>query len=147
MPRRRRSDLSDGLFHVTCRGVAKSQIFRDDFDRAAFREQLIRTGQRYALRYDAWCLMTTHFHLVAAASRPALSAAMHRLNGLYAQRFNLRYGRRGHLFENRFSAWVLDTEEHWENACRYVLNNPVEAGLCARAEQWPWSGGLFRAVR
>jgi REP element-mobilizing transposase RayT len=127
--------------------VAKSQIFRDDFDRAAFREQLIRTGQRYALRYDAWCLMTTHFHLVAAASRPALSAAMHRLNGLYAQRFNLRYERRGHLFENRFSAWVLDTEEHWENACRYVLNNPVEAGLCARAEQWPWSGGLFRAVR
>ncbi len=127
--------------------MAKSEIFRDDFDRAAFRELLIRAGARFALRIDAWCLMTTHFHVIAAAPRPALSAAMHRLNGLYGQRFNLRHERRGHLFENRFSAHVLDSDQHWENACRYVFNNPVDAGLCARAEEWPWSGGLFRAVR
>jgi len=139
--------LPDGLFHVTSRGVAKSEIFRDDFDRTAFRELLIRTGERYALRVDAWCLMTTHFHVVVAAPRPALSAAMHRLNGLYAQRFNFRHDRRGHLFENRFAAWVLDDEAHWENACRYVLDNPVAAGLCALAQDWPWSGGLFRAAR
>lgn len=127
--------------------MAKSEIFRDDFDRAAFRELLIRAGGRFALRIDAWCLMGTHYHVVAAAPRPALSAAMHRLNGLYAQRFNLRYERRGHLFENRFSARVLESEWHWENACRYVFNNPVGAGLCARAEEWPWSGGLFGAAR
>jgi REP-associated tyrosine transposase len=127
--------------------VAKSEIFRDDSDRAAFRELLIQAGERFALRFDAWCLMTTHFHVVAAATRPTLSGAMHRLNGLYAQRFNRRYDRRGHLFENRFSARVLDSEEHWENACRYVFNNPVDAGLCHCAEEWPWAGGLFRAVR
>ncbi len=127
--------------------MANSEIFRDDFDRAAFRELLIRAGERFALRFDAWCLMTTHFHIVAAATQPALSRAMHRLNGLYAQRFNRRYERSGHLFENRFSARVLDSEKHWENACRYVLDNPVDAGLCASAGEWPWSGGLFRAVR
>ena len=127
--------------------MAKSTIVRDDFDRAAFRELLMQAGRRFELRFDAWCLMTTHFHVVVATAQPVLSRAMHRLNGLYAQRFNRRYERRGHLFENRFSAHVLDSEPHWENACRYVLDNPVEAGLCDRAEDWPWSGGLFRAVR
>ena len=147
MPRRPRRELPDGHFHVTCLGVAKCAIFHDDHDRVAFRELLLRTGDRFGLQYDAWCLMTTHFHAVVLARRSALSAGMHWLNGIYAQRFNLRYGRRGHLFENRFSAYALESEEHWANACRYVFDNPVKAGLCERAADWPWSGGRFAGLR
>src|SRR5205807_10164687 len=66
--------LFRSFFHITNRGVAKCAIFRDDFDRAAFRELLLRAGRQFAWRYDAWCLMTTHFHFVLAAERPALSA-------------------------------------------------------------------------
>jgi putative transposase len=147
VPRGRRSDLPDGTFHVTARGVAGSSIFRDDFDRAAFCELLTRTSGRFEWRCDAYCLMTTHFHLVIAARRTSLSAGMHWLSGVHAQRFNRRHERRGHLFENRFSVRVVRDEEHWREACRYVFDNPVKAGLCERATEWPWSGGLFWAVR
>src|SRR5438105_14184076 len=104
MPRQPRSQLPDGHFHVTSLGVANCAIFRDDCDRVAFRELLLQAGLRFSLRYDAWCLMTTHFHAVIAAERLALSAGMHWLKGVYAQRFNQRHERRGHLFENRFAA-------------------------------------------
>jgi putative transposase len=147
MARGCRSDLPDGTHHVTCRGVAESPIFSDDFDRAAFCELLSRTVGRFDWRCDAYCLMTTHVHLVIATRRLSLSAGMHWLAGLYAQRFNNRHERRGHLFENRFSTRVLDDEEHWQETCRYVFDNPVKAGLCEKASEWPWSGGLFWALR
>jgi REP element-mobilizing transposase RayT len=66
---------------------------------------------------------------------------MHWLNGTYAQRFNRRWGRVGHVFQNRFDAWVMRDERHWRNTCSYILENPVKAGLCEYAEDWPWSGG------
>ena len=87
--------------------------------------------------------MTTHFHLVLAVKLASLSAGMHWLNGIWAQRMNRRWSRTGHLFENRFSAWVVRDEEHWIETCRYVLENPVKAGLCESALDWPWSGGRF----
>ena len=87
--------------------------------------------------------MSTHFHLVVRAPLPRVSRGMHWLNGVYAQRFNRRHDRVGHLFEGRFSARTMRDEAHWEETCRYVLDNPVEAGLCERAAEWPWSGGRF----
>jgi REP element-mobilizing transposase RayT len=72
---------------------------------------------------------------------------MHRINGIYAQGFNRRHGRKGHLFEQRFSARVIDAEEHFEAACRYILENPVRAGFCDRTDLWPWSGGLVDVER
>ena len=102
---------------------------------------LLKAAARFLWRCDAYCLMSSHFHLIVRASRESLSGGMHWLNGLYAQRFNRRYGRRGHLFENRFSAHVIESEEHWQESCRYVFDNPVKAGLCEFAGDWPWSGG------
>lgn len=59
---------------------------------------------------------------------------MQPVNGVYATRANRRRGRRGYLFRARFGSWIVDTEEHAEAACRYVLLNPVRAGLCDGAE-------------
>ena len=66
---------------------------------------------------------------------------MHRLNGRYAKWFNDRYDRVGHVFQNRFKSYVIDTEEHFERALAYVAANPVEAGLCAHVDEWLWRGG------
>jgi REP element-mobilizing transposase RayT len=87
----------------------------------------------------AWCLMSTHYHLVVEAKREQMSLAAHRLNSLYAMYFNRRHDRRGHLFENRFSSWVVQDEEHLWETVEYVLENPVIAGLCAEAGDWLWS--------
>ena len=139
MPRGLRSDLPDGIFHVTCRGTGGIHVFLDDLDRGAFTLLLKQTADLFAVRLVAWCVLGTHFHVIADCRREDLSRAMHRLNGLYAQRFNKRHGRRGHLFEERFSSWVITSEEHLEAAIAYVIENPVAAGLCRDAREWAWS--------
>jgi putative transposase len=142
MPRRPRRDLPDGTFHVTARAIGREALFRSDEDRAFFVQQMTRAGAAFQWACHAYCLMTTHYHLVIEATRAGLSRGMHRLNGNYAQSFNERYERRGHLFEARFSAFLIEGDDYFERACYYVLQNPVRAGLCDRAEDWPWSGGL-----
>ena len=92
----------------------------------------------------AYCLMTNHFHLVVALRDETLSRGMHRLNGLYARRFNERYGHFGHVFEARFASEVVESEEQLLEALRYVVLNPVRAGLCSDPTDWPWSS--FRAT-
>jgi REP element-mobilizing transposase RayT len=144
MPRRPRSHLPpDGVFHVTARGVDRCPIVRDRDDWQALETLALTAGRRFGWVYDVFTLMSTHFHLVIRASRTDVSSGMHWLNGVYAQRFNKRWGRVGHLFENRFQSWVMRDEEHWERTCRYVLDNPVKAGLCELSSDWPWSGGRF----
>jgi REP element-mobilizing transposase RayT len=82
--------------------------------------------------------MTNHYHLVLEGFRDKLSSGQQRLNGVYAQSFNGKYKRWGHLFGERFWCRTVD-EEGLEEVCRYVLDNPVRAGLCERAVDWPWS--------
>ena len=86
-----------------------------------------------------YCLMPNHVHLVVDATVNELSLAMHRLNGLYAQRFNREYGYRGHLFQGRFHAKPIHDEAHLPGSIRYVVLNPVRAGLCAHPSHWRWS--------
>jgi putative transposase len=139
MARIRRRQLSDGVFHVTARGVAREPIFRDDTDRILFLRLLAESTRHDAWRCHAFCLMGTHYHLVVETTVARLSGGLHRLNGVYAQLFNRRHARRGHLFGDRFHAWVVADDEHLTATCRYVLDNPVRAGLCPRADDWPWS--------
>ena len=141
MPRIARSELSDGVFHVTNRGVERGTIFRDGIDYAEFERQLLSVSDEYAWGLRAYCLLPNHYHLVVEAKQADLSTGMHKLNGRYAQRFNRRYDRAGHVFQNRFGARVIETDEHYERALAYVVGNAVEAGLCERAEDWPWVGG------
>jgi putative transposase len=139
MPRRPRSDLPDGIYHVTARGTGGIHVFLDDVDRALFSRLLWQAAEMFDLRLHAWCALGTHFHVVVECQREQLSSALHRLNGLYGQRFNRRHGRRGHLFEERFSARVIESEAHLHGAIRYVLENPVAAGICEEPQDWPWS--------
>jgi putative transposase len=139
MARLPRKIFPDGLYHVTTRGVAGIAIFLDDDDRLFFLRLLAEVVRRHAWRSHAFCLMTNHYHLVVETLRENLSDGVRRLNGVYAQRFNLRYGRTGHLFGDRFWVAPLETEGHLRETCRYVLLNPVRAGLCGEPAAWPWS--------
>jgi putative transposase len=145
MPRAARSTLPDGLFHVTARGVARAPIFGDGIDYTEFERQLFRVRDDYAWTLHAYCLLPNHYHLVVEATRRDLSTGMHKLNGRYAQRFNRRYDRVGHVFQNRFSSYVIESEEHFLRAVAYIRANPIEAGLCENVNDWPWSGGASDA--
>jgi len=144
MARQLRSDLPDGFYHVTARGVARAPVFLDDRDRRTFLSLLADCVRRFHWCCYAFCLMGNHYHLVLESTRVHLSLGMKRLNAVHAQCFNIRYGRSGHLFGSRFAAVVIDSEEYLETACLYVISNPVRAGLCARAADWPWAATRWR---
>jgi putative transposase len=143
MPRILRTTLPDGYFHVTARGVEQRAIYLDREDCRSFLDLFASTVRRHRWGVYAFCLMGNHYHVVIEAPRAELSGGVQRLNGVYAQRFNRRHGRWGHLFGDRFASWVIETDEHLHDACRYVLENPVRAGLCERPEDWPWSGSRW----
>jgi REP element-mobilizing transposase RayT len=134
-----RGDLPDGVYHVTARGVNRCAVFADDVDRVLFLRLLGESVDRFAWRCHAFCLMGTHYHLVVEGIRAGLSAGVQRMNGLYAQRFNRRHDRTGHLFSGRFHAWLVEDEDHLRATCSYVVNNPVRAGIVDTARDWPWS--------
>jgi REP element-mobilizing transposase RayT len=138
-----RSTLPDGFFHVSVRGVYGADVFRSSSDRRLFLQLLRSCETRHRWTCHAYCLMTTHYHLVIEAERAALSAGMQRLNSRYAAAFNRRYDRFGHLFAGRFSARGIADEAYLYDACSYVVLNPVKAGLCERVEDWPWSYSRF----
>jgi REP element-mobilizing transposase RayT len=136
--------LPDGVYHVTARGAAGLPIYLDDDDRLAFVRLFTRAVDRFDWACYAWCLMTNHYHAILETTQKRLSRGMHLVNGIYAQRFNIKHARRGHVFESRFGARVVDTDEHLAAACLYVAANPVRAGLCSRPDDWPWT---WTAVR
>ncbi len=115
-------------------------IYSDDVDRERFFRLLTNVTERFSWRCLAWCLLGTHYHLLVEAGLEQVSAGMHRLNGIYAQGFNRRHGRRGHLFEERFSAWIVNDDPHLEATLRYILENPMKAGLCRDSRDWFWGG-------
>lgn len=139
MGRLPRNSLPDGIFHVYSRGVAGGPVFMDDADRSSFLELLALCEQHEGWTCHAFTLLSTHYHLVIETARDNLSAGLHRLNGRYAWNFNRRHKRFGHVFAERFSVRLIESEAYLYDACAYVLVNPVRAGLCDRVEDWPWS--------
>jgi len=138
--RRLRSDLPDsGVFHVTMRGVDGCPIYVDDADRFRFMRFFRLATTRAEWRVLAYCLMTNHFHLIVLGERELISRGIHTLAFRYAQAFNRRHERRGHLFQDRFHARFVSTDEHLGAACDYVLSNAARAGI----DDWRWRGGEY----
>jgi len=138
MPRQPRSVLPDGVFHVTARAGAGEPLFEDDHDRKRFLWLLNRFCNDYGMRRRAYCLMGTHYHLLLEGAAEDLPRLMQRLNGRYAQRFNERHHRSGHLFGERHAVRVVRGERQLEDTYRYIDGNPGKAGLCGWDERWPW---------
>jgi REP element-mobilizing transposase RayT len=132
--------LAEGaLYHVTSRGNARMCVYTDDDDRNRFLDDLQRVVDQYRLACHAYCLMSNHYHLILQTCDANLSSAVRQLNGPYAQWWNRRCKRVGHVWQGRFKAQLIQQDGHFLEACRYVVLNPVRAGMVARAEDWPWS--------
>jgi putative transposase len=141
MPRRPRSDLPEvGAYHIASRGSNHRDIYLDDIDRKSFMTILGRVVATHEWKCHAFCLMTTHYHLIVETERSKLSRGMQVLNGRYAQLFNQRHDRDGHLFRARYAVYAIEDEVGLEASCLYVLENPVRAGLCEKPSDWRWSG-------
>jgi putative transposase len=144
MARRPRKLLpKSGIYHVTARGVGRMQLFLDEDDYRDYLSLLNGVVRRWRWSMHVLCLMPNHVHHVVETSLDALSRGIHRLHGEYAAGFNLKYGRWGHVFGDRFASWLPHDEEHLRATCGYVLLNPVRAGLVVTAQDWPWSHSRY----
>ena len=114
-------------------------IYCDDVDRWRFLTILETLVEAYQLECHAYCEMSNHYHAVIRTLTPNLSLAMQYLNGVYAQWWNRRHRRVGHVFQGPFKAQLIQRDGHFLEACRYVVLNPVRAGLVKNVEDWAWS--------
>jgi putative transposase len=124
---------------VYARGNDRRRIFGGDRDRREYLRLLGRIVERHAWLCLAYCLMDNHVHLLLETPEPNLDVGMRRFHGTYAQEFNERHGRSGHLFQGRYGAVRLKYPGQVPTAAAYIAANPVEAGLCADPADWPWS--------
>src|SRR2546423_3250668 len=138
MPRRPREELAGGIHHVYARGNDRRAIYVDDFDRAAYLTTLGRVVSIKGWRCLAYCLMDNHVHLLIETPEPNLGSGIQRLHGQYAQAHNERHGRSGHLFQGRFGANRIRSDQQLLGTAAYIARNPVESGLCTRPDQWRW---------
>jgi REP-associated tyrosine transposase len=144
MSRPLRLEYPGSLWHVTVRGNCRQDIFFDDSDRNLFLDLLGVCVTRFDWILYAYVLMSNHFHLVIQLTSETLSRGMQWLNFRYAQALNRRHQRVGHLYQGRFNASLIEKETYFLEVLRYVVLNPVRAGIVRRPEHYVWSS--HRAV-
>ena len=139
MARQRRPLAAGLLYHVTSRGNGKAAMFLTDADYEVFLSGLGVARHLDGLLCHAYCLMENHYHLLVETPRANLDDAMRRLNGTYATRFNRHHERTGHVFQGRYGSKLIADDDYALTVVGYIAANPVQAGLCAAPEDWPWS--------
>ncbi len=133
--------------HVTQRGNRRLQTFFGDDDYQAYLELMSEWCAKYKVQVWAYCLMPNHVHLVAVPeTKESLNLAIGEAHRRYTRRVNFREGWRGHLWQGRFSSFILD--QNYLLACtRYVELNPVRAGMVKNPQSWRWSSADAHAQR
>ena len=128
--------------HITQRGNRRQETFFSDEDYQAYINLMSEWCSLCNVEVWAYCLMPNHIHLIVVPeSADGLRLAIGEAHRRYTRRINFREGWRGHLWQGRFTSYVMD--EKYLLACvRYIEMNPVRAGLVAKPEEWPWSSVL-----
>ncbi len=144
MARPLRLEYAGALYHVTSRGDRREAIYEDDSDRESFLGVLSEVCNRFNWVCHAYCLMSNHYHLLVETPDANLSKGMRQLNGVYTQIFNRLHGKVGHVFQGRYKAVLVDKASYLLELARYIVLNPVRAGMVRSARDWRWSS--YRAT-
>jgi putative transposase len=128
------------VLHVIQRGNDRKPVFFAYADYAQYRDWLIAAAKANDLKVHAWVLMTNHVHLlVAPQNEESLPRTMQTLGRRYVRFVNAREGRTGTLWEGRYRACPIDSEEYFIDCCRYIEMNPVRARQVAHQRSYRWS--------
>ncbi len=131
--------------HVTARGVRSMNIFESDIDRNYYISLLAEYSEKYDLEILSWCLMSNHVHLIVVpGSEESLSKAIGEAHKVYSCSFNKRHDVQGALFQSRFYSAPMSLH-HLYAGVRYVLRNPVRAGIVSNPFDYEWSSAAFHA--
>ncbi len=139
MTRPLRLEFPNALYHVTARGDHRMPIFLDHDDRRRWLGILDLVCTRFNFIVYAYCQMGNHFHLMVETVDGNLAQGMRQLNAIYSQHFNRQHRHAGHVFQGRYKAILVQKESYLLELSRYVVLNPVRAGLVANPEDWRWA--------
>ena len=142
MSRTARKLSRSNIYHVMLRGINRQNIFEEDEDRLFFMKTLDRCKETSGFRLYAFALMTNHIHLLIEPAGEPLDTIFRRIGTRYATWYNRKYERVGHLFQDRFRSENVETDLYFMTVLRYIIQNPMKAGLEKQPGQYRWSSYL-----
>ena len=135
MARPLRIQYPGAVYHVTCRGIERKSIYKDDKDRKTFLEILVTSGKIYNIKIYSYVLMRNHFHLLIETPFGNLGEFMRHFNITYTRNYNVRHKRAGNLYQGRYKSILVDKESYLSMLSRYIHLNPVKIkSMKGRAE-------------
>ena len=129
MPRGVREKSETGIYHIIVRGINRQDIFLEDEDKVQYLNRILGCRKAYGVKVFAYCLMSNHVHLLMQEGREDISATMKRVGVSYVYWYNQKYGRSGHLFQDRYISEPVEDDTYFLAALRYIHQNPVKIGL------------------
>jgi putative transposase len=148
MPRRARVAPGGLVYHALNRAVARLPLFQKEGDYAAFVQVMREALQRHPTRLLSFCLMPNHWHMVLwPRAEGELTRFLRWLTHTHTMRWHAHYhsSGSGHLYQGRFKAFPVETDEYFYSVVRYVERNALRAKLVERAEDWRWCSLWLRA--
>lgn len=148
MPRRGRGATGGFIYHVLNRAVRRATLFECPADYGGFEQVLLQAVQRIPIKVLSYCVMPNHWHLIVwPETNMELPRFMHWLTGTHARRWHTARGTTGSgaVYQGRYKAIPIQSDNHVLKACRYVERNPLRGGLVSRAEEWRWSSTWRRS--
>ena len=148
MPRTARVFIDNACYHIVSRGNQQQEVFYDEQD----YDCCLRLVHKYKIKYGCliygYCLMNNHVHLILESplGLKAMSSFMHGLNQSYAMKFNNKYQKVGHLWQNRYKNFIVLKDRYLINLISYVEFNPVRAGVVSSPEDYLWSSYRARVL-
>ena len=140
MPRTARKKSCKQIYHVMLRGINKQQIFYEKEDYQFFISLLERYKEPCGYELYAYCLMGNHIHLlIREGNEVSMGDIFRHIGSAFVYWYNIKYERVGHLFQDRYKSEPIEDESYLLTVFRYILMNPVKAGLCGKAEEYPYS--------
>lgn len=125
MARPLRIQFPGAIYHITCRGNERREIFYEDEDKRIFLDVLKKSLEIYNVNLFAYVLMKNHFHFLLKTPKGNLSEFMRHFNISYTANFNRRHNRVGHLFQGRYKSFLIEEESYLLEVSRYLHLNPV----------------------
>lgn len=139
MPRVARIKSPTNTYHIMLRGIDKGDIFLEKADYHKFLYCILNAKEKSIFTIYAYCLMTNHVHILINSESEEIGSIIRRIAVAYAQYHNNKYGRTGHLFQNRFRSEAIYDDRYFLTVLRYIHQNPIKAGIVKRLSYYPWS--------
>lgn len=149
MPRKARNIYQGEYYHIISRGNARQVLFREEEDFKYFLQHMVKYKEKFRVSMFHYCLMSNHVHMLmrSDADNEGITRLMHGVQMVYARYFKMKRRKTGHVFEDRFKHFHIQSEAYLLECGRYIERNPLRAGIVKRVGEYPWSSYGYYAYK